>query len=276
MFLVVTPTASLVRDLAWLKRHMPGDAHCVATDVTSGEACLGVMGPKARELLAPLLGRSLDNGDFPFGTWRDIEIGYAVARAHRVSFVGELGWEIYVAADMAGQVFDRLMQAGKSLGLRLCGTQALESCRLEKAYRHYGHDLSSVDHVLESGLGFAVKPDKPRGRFGDFIGREAVLKRRAEGLGRRLVQFLLADPRPLLYGNEAILRDGKVAGYLTSGGYGHHLGAAVGLGYVPCEPGESDAALLGSSYEIEVACERVAARASLAPLYDPKGDRMRV
>ena len=276
VFLVITPTASLVRDLAWLKRHIPGDAHCVATDVTSGEACLGVMGPKSRELLAPLLGRSLDNGDFPFGSWREVEIGYAVARAHRVSFVGELGWEIYVAADMAGHVFDRLMQAGKSLGLRLCGTQALESCRLEKAYRHYGHDLSSVDHVLESGLGFAVKPDKPRGRFGDFIGREAVLQRRAEGLGRRLVQFLLADPRPLLYGNEAILRDGKVVGYLTSGGYGHHLGAAVGLGYVPCEPGESDAALLGSSYEIEVACERVAARASLAPLYDPKGDRMRV
>jgi 4-methylaminobutanoate oxidase (formaldehyde-forming) len=276
VFLVITPTVSLVRDLAWLKRHIPGDAHCVATDVTSGEACLGVMGPRSRELLAPLLGRSLDNGDFPFGSWREVEIGYATARAHRISFVGELGWEVYMPADMAGHVFDRLIERGRSLGLRLCGTQALENCRLEKAYRHYGHDLSSVDHVLESGLGFAVKPDKPRGRFGDFIGREAVLQRRAEGLHRRLLQFLLADPRPLLYGNEAILRDGKVVGYLTSGGYGHHLGAAVGLGYVPSEPGESDAALLGSSYEVEVACERVAARASLAPLYDPKGERMRV
>ena len=130
--------------------------------------------------------------------------------------------------------------------MRLCGTHALDSCRLEKAYRHYGHDMASTDHVLEAGLGFAVKLDKAKGRFGDFIGREAVLQRKQAGLSRRLVQFLLADPRPLLYGNEAILRDGRVVGYLTSGAYGHHLGAAVGLGYVACEPGESAAELLAS------------------------------
>ena len=217
----------------------------------------------------------LGNDAFPFGTWREVEIGYAVARAHRISFVGELGWELYVPVDMARHVFDTLMARGADVGLRLCGTHALDSCRLEKAYRDYGHDMASTDHVLEAGLGFAVKLDKAKGRFGDFIGREAVLQRKQAGLSRRLVQFLLADPRPLLYGNEAILRDGRVAGYLTSGAYGHHLGAAVGLGYVACRPGERTDELLASSYAIEVACEPVPARASLEPLYDPKGARLR-
>ena len=275
-FLVVTSSASVLRDLAWLKRHIPDGAHCVATDVTVGEACLGVMGPRSRELLASLIDVPLGNDAFPFGTWREVEIGYAVARAHRISFVGELGWELYVPVDMARHVFDTLMARGADVGLRLCGTHALNSCRLEKAYRDYGHDIASTDHVLEAGLGFAVKLDKAKGRFGDFIGREAVLRRKQAGLSRRLVQFLLADPRPLLYGNEAILRDGRVVGYLTSGAYGHHLGAAVGLGYVACRPGESADELLASSYAIEVAGEQVAARASLEPLYDPKAARLRM
>src|SRR4030095_2634432 len=145
---------------------------------------------------------------------------------------------------MARRVFDTLMSRGADVGLRLCGTHALNGCRLEKAYRDYGHDMASTDHVLEAGLGFAVKLDKAKGRFGDFLGREAVLRRKEAGLSRRLVQFLLADSRPLLYGDEAILRDGHVAGYLTSGAYGHHLGAAVGLGYVDCRPGEHAAELL--------------------------------
>ena len=275
-FLVLTPTASVLRDLAWLKRHIPDGANCVATDVTTGEACLGVMGPRSRELLAPLVNVPLDNAGFSFGSWREIEIGYAVARAHRISFVGELGWEIYVPVDMARHVFDTLAERGSDVGLRLCGTQALNSCRLEKAYRDCGHDMASTDHVLEAGLGFAVKLDKPRGRFGDFIGRDGVLRRKQAGLSRRLLQFLLADPRPLLYGSEAILRDGRVAGYLTSGAYGHHLGAAVGLGYVACSPGESGEELVASTYLIEVAGEQVAARASLEPLYDPKGARLRM
>jgi 4-methylaminobutanoate oxidase (formaldehyde-forming) len=147
---------------------------------------------------------------------------------------------------------------------------------LEKAYRHYGHDISSVDHVLEAGLGFAVKMAGGNGHARDFIGRKAVETKRAEGLSSRLVQFLLADPEPLLYGNEAIWRDGRIVGYLTSGGYGHHLGAAVGLGYVRCERGETAAAVIGSRYEIEVATERIAAKASLKPLYDATGERMRM
>jgi 4-methylaminobutanoate oxidase (formaldehyde-forming) len=271
-FLVVTSSAAVLRDLAWLKRHTPDGAHCVATDVTAGEACLAVMGPRSRELLAPLVDVPLGNDAFPFGAWQRIEIGYAIARAHRISYVGELGWELYVPVDMARHVFDTLMARGAEFGLRLCGTHALDSCRMEKAYRHYGHDIASTDHVLEAGLGFAVKLDKPKGRFGDFLGREGVLKRKQTGLSRRLVQFLLADPRPLLYGNEAILRDGRVVGYLTSGAYGHHLGAAVGLGYVACSPDE----VLASAYAIEVAGEQVAARASLEPLYDPNAARVRM
>jgi glycine cleavage system aminomethyltransferase T/glycine/D-amino acid oxidase-like deaminating enzyme len=274
-FLVVTPTASVLRDLAWLKRHIPHGAHCVATDMTVGEACLGVMGPRSRELLAPQVDVSLANAAFPFGTWREVEIGYAIARAHRISFAGELGWELYIPTDMARHVFDTLVTRGAELDMRLCGTHALNGCRLEKAYRDCGHDMASTDHVLEAGLGFAVKVDKTKSRFGDFIGREAVLRKRQEGLKSRLVQVLLADPQPLLYGNEAIVRDGRVVGYLTSGAYGHHLGAAVGLGYVPCDPGESAADVLASTYEIEVACERVPARASLTPLYDPNGERLR-
>lgn len=277
-FLVVTGAAVAGRDLAWLKRHVPDDAHCVVTDVTAGEAVLAVMGPKAREVLQGATSADLSNAAFPFGTAREIDLGAALARAHRISYVGELGWELYVSADMARHAFDRLMEAGGDVGpegLRLCGMHTLDSCRIEKAFRHFGHDISDEDHVLEAGLGFAVKSGKPVSKFGDFIGRDAVEKKRAQGLTRRLLQFKLTDPQPLLYHNEPIWRDGTIAGHLTSGAYGHHLGAAVGLGYVTCEAGESASDLLGSAYEIEVAGEKVPAEASLKPMYDPTGERVR-
>lgn len=274
-FLVVTSSAAVQRDLAWLRRHTPNDAHCVATDVTNGEACLAIMGPKSRDLLAPLVNVALDDAAFPFGAFKTVEIGMGLARAHRISYVGELGWELYVPVDMARHVFDTIMTAGAAHGLVLAGSHALDTCRLEKAYRHYGHDIASTDHVLEAGLGFAVRTGKAVARFGHFIGREAVLARREAGLSSRLVQFLLADPEPLLYGNEAIVRDGKIVGYLTSGGFAHHLGAAVGLGYVKHTIGESAQAVLRSRYEIEVATVRVPAQASLQPLYDPTSARMK-
>jgi 4-methylaminobutanoate oxidase (formaldehyde-forming) len=157
----------------------------------------------------------------------------------------------------------------------MCGLHVLDSCRLEKAFRHFGHDISDEDHVEEAGLGFAVKADKPAGRLGDFIGRAAVLGKRQAGLTRRLLQFKLSDPQPLLYHNEPVWREGRLAGRLTSGAYGHHLGAAVGLGYVSCEAGESAAEVTGSGYEIEVAGVRVAASASLRPMSDPRGARVR-
>jgi 4-methylaminobutanoate oxidase (formaldehyde-forming) len=274
-FLVVTGAAVGGRDLAWLKRQIPEEAHCTVTDVTAGEAVLCVMGPRARDLLQPLTPDSLSNDAFPFGTAKEIEIGCALARAHRVSYVGELGWELYVSSDMARHVFDVIAEAGDAHGLKMCGLHVLDSCRIEKAFRHFGHDISDEDHVLEAGLGFAVKTEKPAGRYGDFIGRRAVLQKKQDGLGRRLLQFRLKDPEPLVYHNEPIWRDGRIAGHLTSGNYGHHLGAAIGLGYVECETGERAEGLLGSAYEIEVAGARVPAEASLKPLYDPKGERVR-
>jgi 4-methylaminobutanoate oxidase (formaldehyde-forming) len=272
-FLVVTPSATVQRDLAWLKRHIPDEAQCVATDVTSAEACIAVMGPNSRALLQPLVDADLSNAGFPYGTARTVEIGMALARAHRVSYVGELGWELYVSADMARHVFDTLMEAGASAGLKPCGMHVLDSCRIEKAYRHYGHDISGEDHVLEAGLGFAVKVDKKPGRFGHFLGREAVLAVSKAGLRRALIQFQLLDPAPLLYHNEPIVRDGTIVGRITSGNYGHHLGSAIGLGYVPLAAGESADAALQSRYEIEIAGARFAAKASLKPLYDPAARR---
>ncbi len=274
-FLVVTSAATTRRDFTWLIRHMPEGARCVAFDVTSGEACLAVMGPRARDVLQGLTSADLSNAAFPFGAAREIELGMALVRAHRITYVGELGFELYIPTEFARGVFDALMAEGAKHGMRLAGLHAMDSLRLEKAYRHFGHDIGDEDHVLEAGLGFAVKTGKPKSTFGDFIGRDAVLKKREAGISRRLVQFKLRDPEPLLYHTEPIIRNGQVAGYLTSGSYGHTLGAAIGLGYVSCAPGEASGDVLAASYEIEVAGVRVPATASLRPMYDPAGQRIR-
>jgi 4-methylaminobutanoate oxidase (formaldehyde-forming) len=269
VYLVVTPAVTRPRDQAWMRRHID-DFHVVITDVTASEGVLAVMGPNARKLMQSVSPNDFSNAVNPFGTAQEIEIGMGLARAHRVSYVGELGWEIYVSSDMCGHVFETLRDAGQGLGMKLCGMHMMDSCRIEKAFRHFGHDITSEDHVLEAGLGFAVKTAKP-----DFIGRDAVLRRKDEGLRARMVQFRLSDPEVMVYHNEPIVRDGKIVGYLSSGAYGHHLGAAIGMGYVPCK-GESAAEILASGYEIEIAGRRVAAEASLAPLYDPKSERVRM
>jgi len=196
-------------------------------------------------------------------------------RAHRISYVGELGYELYVPSEFARHVLSVLLQAASPPRLRLAGLLAMDALRLEKAYRHFGHDISDEDHVLEAGLGFVVKIEKKRGRFGHFIGREAVLRKADAGLARRLLQFKLADPEGLLFHNEPVLRDGRIVGHLSSGGYGHALGVAVGLGYVACRPHESIEALLASRYQIEVAGRRHEATATLRPFYDPTGARLR-
>ncbi|MDX2203610.1 MAG: FAD-dependent oxidoreductase [Hyphomicrobiaceae bacterium] len=274
-FLVVTSAACAVRDLAWLQRHAPEGARCVVLDVTSGEACLAVMGPSSRALLEMLTRADLSNAAFPFGTARTIELGMALVRAHRVTYVGELGWELYVPTEFARHLLEVVLEAGERLGLRLAGVHAMDSLRLEKGYRHFGHDVCDEDHVIEAGLGFAVKTDKPRSALGDFIGREAVLRTRAQGPSRRLLQFRLKDPGPLLFHGEPIVMEGAIAGYLTSGGYGHTLGGAVGMGYVPCAPKSSLSDLLARRFEIEIAGRRVPAEASAKPLYDPEGRRIR-
>ncbi|MGA0614500.1 GcvT family protein [Paracoccus sp. KR1-242] len=267
-FLLVVPGATLQRDLAWLRRHL--DAEFVTiTDVSAAEAVIPVMGPRSRDLLSRVSPDDFSDAAHPFGVAREIEIGLGLARAHRISYVGELGWELYVSAEQAAHVFETLTEAGTDLGLRLCGLHAMDSCRIEKAYRHFGHDITDEDHVLEAGLGFAVKPAK-----GDFFGRDAVLRKRDAGLTRRLLQFHLSDPSPLLFHNEPILRDGRIVGQITSGAYGHTLQGAIGLGYVPCRTDETAAEMLASDYRIEVAGQSFAAEASLKPLYDPQSQRV--
>ena len=268
-YLVVTPAATRLADETWLRRNQ-GDFNVVITDVTAGEGVLAIMGPRAREVLQAVSPNDFSNDVNPFGTAQEIEIGMGLARVHRVTYVGELGWEIYVSADQSAHVFETLAQAGQGFDLKLCGMHMMDSCRIEKGFRHFGHDITSEDHVLEAGLGFAVKTTKP-----DFIGREAVLEKKEAGLNMRMVQFKLTDPEPLLYHNEPIVRDGEIVGYLSSGSYGHHLGAAMGLGYVPCK-GEKPADVLASTYEIDVMGTRVKAEASLKPMYDPTSARVKV
>ena len=267
-YLVVTPAATRQADQVWMQRHV-GDFRVVITDVTAGEGVLAVMGPNARALMAKVSPNDFSNAVNPFGTAQEIELGMGLARAHRVSYVGELGWELYVSSDMAGHAFETLMRAGQEMGLKLCGMHMMDSCRIEKGFRHFGHDITCEDHVIDAGLGFAVKTDKA-----DFIGRAAVLARRETGPKARMVQFRLTDPEPLLYHNEPVIRDGEIVGYLSSGNYGHSLGGAIGMGYVPCE-GESAADVLGSDYEIDVMGTRVRAEVSLRPMYDPGAERVR-
>ncbi len=271
-YLIVTSATQQTRDFHWLKSHIPADAHAFLTDVTSGCGMLGVMGPCARELLGRLTDADLGNEAFPFGTSQTIELAHASARASRITYVGELGWELYLATEFMPGVFEALTEAGEGLGLRLGGYHALNSLRMEKAFRHWGHDITVEDTPLEAGLGFAVAFDKNE----PFIGRDALLRQRDTGVKRRLVQFALEDPEPLMYHEEPIWRDGVIVGSTTSAMYGHSVGASVGLGYVVNEDGVTADWVKEGSYEIEIACERFPARASLRPLYDPRSERVRM
>ena len=268
-YLVVTPAATRWADQIWMERHK-ANFNVVITDVTASEGVLAIMGPNARKLLEKVSPADFSNATNPFGTAQEIELGMGLARAHRVTYVGELGWEIYVSSDMAGHAFETLWDAGQDMGLKLCGMHMMDSCRIEKGFRHFGHDITCEDHVVDAGLGFAVKTDKPH-----FIGREAVIARKESGPQNRMLQFKLTDPEPLLFHNEPILRDGEYVGYLTSGNYGHTLVGAMGLGYVPCA-GEKAAEVLASTYEIDVMGTKVKAEASLKPMYDPKSERVKV
>lgn len=268
-FMVVTPAATRLADQTWMLRHSI-NFNIVIIDVTSAEGVLAIMGPNSRKLLAQISSADLSNKNNPFGTAQEVEIGMGLARIHRVSFVGELGWEVYATSDQAGHIFEVIADAGQEMGLKFCGMHMMDSCRIEKGFRHFGHDITCEDHVLEAGLGFAVQVNKP-----NFIGRTAVLEKQDAGLNKRLLQFKLNEKEPLLYHNEPIIRDGKISGYISSGNYGHTLGGAIGLGYIECE-NETVDDLLRSSYEIEVAGSRIKAAASLRPMYDPKAERVRL
>jgi heterotetrameric sarcosine oxidase gamma subunit len=255
----------------WLRRHT-GDAHAFVTDVTSGWAQLNVQGPRSRELLQSVTSADLSNDAFPFRAAREIDLGFARALCVRITYLGELGYELYVPAEQAGHAYDRLVAAGASYGLRHAGLKALASLRMEEGYRDYGHDIDNTDSVLEAGLGFAVALDKP----GGFIGREAVLARKAAGpLTRRLLQVRLTDPEPQLFHAEVVHRDGVPVGYVRAASYGWTLGGALGLAMVEAGEPLDQSWVDGGAWEVDVAGTRFPAVASLRPMYDPSNERIR-
>ena len=271
-YLIVSSCATQTRDFNWLCRSIPDAARAVAVDVSSGYAVLGLMGPRSRELLATLTDADLSSTAFPFATSQIIDLGYARVRAGRITYVGELGYELYIPTEFAQSVYDEIIAAGQAFGLRLAGYHALNSLRMEKAYRHWGHDISDEDTPLEAGLHFAVAWKKPRG----FVGREALERQREAGLRRRLVAVALERTDRMLYHNEPVWRNGELVGRISSAMFGHTIGAALGLGYLanggaPVSPEW----IAAGRYEVEVADERIAARVSLRPFYDPASERVK-
>jgi len=270
--MVVTAAATQTRDFAWARANTPVDARATWTDVTSAYATLSVMGPRARDLLQSLTPNDLSNAAMPFGSSEIIELGYALVRATRITYVGELGYELYISTEFARGVYDVIVEAGQAFGMRHAGYHALDALRLEKGYRHWGHDIGPEDTPLESGLGFAVK----LGKAIDFIGRDALRARKAKPITRRLASFLLKDGSHMLYRDEPVWQDGRRVGRIASGGFGHTLGASVGLGWIDSPDGDVVARIEAGGFEIEIAGERIATAASLAPFYDPKSTRIRV
>ena len=274
-FMVVTGAAPQIRDMAWLKRHIPEDAFCTVTDITSGLPMLSIMGPNSRALLEKVSGADLSNEAHPFGWSREIEIGYARVRASRITYVGELGWELYIPAEFAQHVFDVVMEAGAEFGLTPAGMHTMNNCRLEKGYRHFGHDIADEDTPIEAGLGFTIAWDKP----GGFIGREALLKQRDAVRAKRMICLALEDDSeaaPLMYHEEPIYRDGERVGSTTSGVWGHRVEKSLAMGYVHCAEGVNKDWLEAGAWEVEIAWQRYPAKVQFAPFYDPKGERIKV
>ena len=272
-YMVVSAAAVTHKDLDWLNKNIDAHAHCFVTDVTNAWAVLGIMGPNSRSLLSSFIDEDFSTQSFPFGTFKPVEIGCATGYAYRVSFVGELGWELYIPVDQARHAFDVIMAAGESHDLKLAGLHCLDSGRIEKKFLHFGHDVADEDTPLEAGCGFVCDMKKPT----RFIGHDAIARQKEKPgpLQKRLVQFLLQDPEAMLYHHEPIIFNGKMMGYLTSGNYGHTLGGSVGLGYVKHEDGVSKEFIDSGTFEIEVAGERIPAKASLSALYDPKSERLK-
>lgn len=271
-FVVATDTAH--RHVA-AQLHQHFDAgHAFATDVTGAYAQLNVQGPSSRELLQSLTSADLSNEAFPFRTAREIDLGFARVLCIRITYLGELGYELYVPTEQAVHVYDRIVAGGQAFGLRHAGLKALASLRMEKGYRDYGHDIDNTDGPLEAGFGFALAPDKE----GGFIGREAVLAKRAAGpLQRRLVSVLVNDPEPLMYHAEVLRRDDESVGYLRAASYGHTLGGAVGLAMVEGRGAEITPAWLAEgAWTVEINGCHYPASVSLRPLYDPTNARIRM
>jgi 4-methylaminobutanoate oxidase (formaldehyde-forming) len=270
-FYVVTGTGFRTHDLAWIAEHVGKGLDVALTDVTEDFGTLSLMGPRARDVLAAVTEADVSNAAFPFGHAREIAIAGHTVRALRVTYVGELGWELHVPIAATGIVFDALMAAGRPHSIRPVGYRALESLRLEKGYRAWGSDITPNDTPFEAGLGWAVKLKKNT----DFLGRRALDGVNGTGLKKRLAAFTVDDPDVVLVGRETILRNGQPVGYLTSGGYGHTVGKNIGYGYVRNADGVSDDFLGSGEYELVVATERTPASLHMGPLYDPAGARIK-
>jgi 4-methylaminobutanoate oxidase (formaldehyde-forming) len=270
-YFIVTGTGFRTHDLAWIRRNLPAGAAIEIADVTEAFGCLSLMGPRSRDVLSAVTGADISNAAFPFGACREIEIAGVSLRALRITYVGELGYELHIPSDGVERVYAALMGAGRAHGIMDAGYRAIESLRLEKAYRAWGADISADTTPYEAGLGFAVRRDVSR----PFLGREALLAQRGKPLTRRLAIFTVDDPAIVLLGRETIIRDGEVVGWLSSGGYGYTLGTNIGLGYVRSADGVSDAYLASGTYRLEVARAEVPAKLHMRPLYDPDGARVR-
>ena len=271
-FLVVVGENSHGHTETWMRRHIGADEFVTITDITPGITQINIHGPRARDLMRKVSEADLSNEAFPFMTARHIDVGFFEVLALRVTYVGELGWELHVPSLHAVQVYDLLMAAGREFGLRNAGMQTLSSLRLEKAYRDFGVDVDNTDNPIEAGLGFAVKLDKP----GGFIGRDALAEIKAAGVpNNRMLQFLLADPEPLLHGNELICLNGRDVGHIQVGAYGHTLGGAVGIGFAELDEPLTAEIVRTGDWEIDVAGKRIKAKASLQPMFDPAMERVK-
>ncbi|NBW40562.1 FAD-dependent oxidoreductase [bacterium] len=265
---IVVATDTMHRHVeTWLRKNTPRSAHATITDVTSAYGQLNIQGPRSRELLQMLTTTDLSNEAFPFRTAREIDIGLARALCVRITYLGELGYELNIPAEQAAYVYDRILEVGAPLGLRHAGLKALSSLRMEKAYRDYGHDIDNLDSPYDVGLSFAVRLKKS----GDFIGKDACIKRKAEiPLKNQLLQFLLLDSEPLMFHGEIIYSNDIPCGYIRAASYGHTLGGAVGLGMVEAKVPVTEEYIHDTDWKIEIAGKKYPAQASLAPMYDPK------
>ena len=270
-FFIVTAAGTTIRDLDYIKRRIPADARATVTDVTHGYAMLAIMGPKSRDLLATLTDEDLSNAAFPYATAKEMDVAYARPLAVRMSYVGELGWELYIPSMFAVPLFDAIMAAGEKFGLRLVGMQAVNSLRLETGYRHWESDITPEDTPYEAGLGFGVKLSKE-----EFDGKQALVQQKETGLTKKMVMFTLQESEPMLYANEPIYRDGEVVGQIRSGAYGHLVGASVGMGYLHNEKGVTNDWINSGNYEIMIEGRKVPVKASLSSPYDPKNLRTKM
>jgi 4-methylaminobutanoate oxidase (formaldehyde-forming) len=270
-YYIVTGTGFRTHDFDWIARNIPAGLEARLVDVTEDLSTLVLMGPRARDVLSAVTEADVSNPAFPFAAVREIAIAEVAVRALRITYVGELGFELHMPKAGAGAVFDALMEAGSRHGIIPAGYRAIESLRLEKGYRAWGADITPNDNPLEAGLGFAVKLNAAT----PFLGREALEKAAARPLPKRLMTFTVADPAVVLAGRETILRDGKPVGYLTSAGWGYTVGANIGLGYVRNRDGVTDGWLKSGTYALEVATEQVPATLHFDPLYDPTNARLR-